>query len=190
MLMWPTLASYTFIWCVEEWEDAMSMCKVSISSLSLPRIGHCVKINFGLCLSCALSFGRHLCCSKKFMQIIKANLPSVWGPPHHTASLGNIKGQKEKGGVGPGVGTPRGKSVSQPGHVWLSCTHILLPPAKTPAEPRMHFYYLVGEFSGRNTSHKRCFLEFKLISFCCATISLIQRRLQYREKRKMNVEGG
>lgn len=55
------------------------MCKVNISSLSLPGIGGSVKINYGLCLLCALSFGRHLCCSEKLIRIIKANLSPFGG---------------------------------------------------------------------------------------------------------------
>lgn len=95
MLIPPTLGSHTFTWCGEELESAMSMCRVNVSSLSLLRIGCSVKIDYGLCLLCALSFDRYLCCSEELMQVIKANLFSVWvplqqvscSPPHGHTSL-------------------------------------------------------------------------------------------------------
>lgn len=95
------------------------MCRANSSSLSLPRIGRSVQINYGLSLLCDLSFGRHLCCSEKLIKIIKANESSVWGPPQqvscspppgYTSWSEPRKKQRTKGDSG-GVGTRGWDSV-------------------------------------------------------------------------------
>lgn len=165
--------------CAEGSERATAMCEVNVGSVSLPRIKQSVKINYGLCLLRAPSFGRHLCCSKKSMQIIKANLSSVRGPlqqvscspPHGTPSLSQprkqprTKGECDGGtrGRGPASGE-RGSLLFQRGHT-RSCSC-----QNTSRDLRVSLLLGRVKFGGRNTSHKPCCLEFKLISFCCAAI--------------------
>lgn len=199
MLIPPTLGSHTFTWCGEELESAMSTCRVNVSSLSLLRIGCSVKIDYGLCLLCALSFNRHLCCSEELIQVIKANLFSVWvplqqvsrSPPHRHISLCEARKQQRTkrerdGGMRGRDSSWQRVSLPMPAGAFGTLLQCSCPKYQQSLSVFINWH---SEFGGRKNSHEPCCTEFKLISFCCAHIWLSQHRLQHTENWKVYILG-
>lgn len=122
-------------------QPQLSVCRVSVSSLSLPSVGRCVGTGSGLCLPCAPSLGGHLCGCE--VNAGHESQPVLWGPlqqgscspPHRHPSLGEPRKQQrqeKKVRVGEGQATPHPSWGTQ------HCPAGL--PPHTSAQPGMCFY--------------------------------------------------